>query len=213
MKFKIGDFVRFVEEPIEGHITSFQNNDIIGVTDDSGFEIPVPVNKITLVHGNMRRNDDDDTEKKAAIANAPFIDRGIYQGIAGEQGDGPAKLYFINHTSYDILIVAKEINETKRSGVFAEKILAGNFGQFCYDNFTYVRHWSNYEVQPPGCSMLPYNATSVLQMEFRVTPFDLSHPKEDHAVLATKAWRYGLDKDDENNGWDKLEDHFISRRP
>ena len=41
MKFKIGDFVRFVDEPIEGHITSFLNNELLGVTDDTGFEIPV----------------------------------------------------------------------------------------------------------------------------------------------------------------------------
>ncbi|HLT87335.1 MAG TPA: hypothetical protein VKZ57_07065 [Sphingobacterium sp.] len=213
MKFKIGDFVRFVEEPIEGHITSFQNNDIIGVTDDSGFEIPVPVNKITLVHGNMRRNDDDDTEKKAAIANAPFIDRGIYLGIAGEQRDGLAKLYFINHTSYDILIVAKEINETKRTGVFAEKILAGDFVQFYSANFTNVGKWPNFEIQILRYSMLPHNATSVLQMEFRVKPFDLIHPKENDDLLGTKVWRYELDKPEENIGLDKLKDHFISHRP
>ncbi len=37
MKFRIGDLVRFVDEPIEGHITSMQPNDIVGVTDDTGF--------------------------------------------------------------------------------------------------------------------------------------------------------------------------------
>lgn len=56
MGFKIGDLVRFVDEPIEGHITSFQSNDLIGVTDDTGFEIPVQASKLTLVHGNMRRD-------------------------------------------------------------------------------------------------------------------------------------------------------------
>src|SRR5690606_17869685 len=119
MKFKIGDFVRFVDEPIEGNITSFQDNDIIGVTDDSGFEIPVPVNKITLVHGNMRREDDDiDPIKTTVEIDTPFVQRGIYLGIAGEQKDGLAKFYLINHTSYDVLIAVSEINGTKRTGIF-----------------------------------------------------------------------------------------------
>lgn len=212
MKFKIGDFVRFVDEPIEGHITSFHNKDIVGVTDDSGFEIPVPMNKITLVHGNMRR-DDDEVETKKAIANAPFVERGIYLGITGEQKDGLAKFYFINHTSYDILIVANEINSTKRTGIFADKILARDFVQFYSANFTNVGKWPNFEIQVLRSSMSLHNATPPLHKEFRVKPLDLIHSKENDDLLETKVWRYELDKPEENIGLDKLKDHFISHRP
>lgn len=212
MKFKIGDFVRFVDEPIEGHITSFHNNDIVGVTDDSGFEIPVPMNKITLVHGNMRR-DHDDAEKKAAIPNTSFIERGIYLGITGEQKEGLAKFYFINHTSYDILIVANEINGTKRTGIFAEKMLARDFVQFYSANFANVGKWPNFEIQILRSSMSPHNATPTLHKEFRVKPLDLIHSKEDDDLLETKVWRYELDKPEENIGLEKLKDHFISHRP
>ncbi|MBD1423405.1 hypothetical protein [Sphingobacterium chuzhouense] len=213
MKFKIGDFVRFVDEPIEGHITSFQNDDIIGVTDDSGFEIPVPANKITLVHGNMHRADDLDTGTKVVVANTPFIERGIYIGIAGEEKDGLAKFYFINHTSYDILVVANEINGTKRTGVFAEKILARDFIQFYSANFSNAGKWPNFEIQILRYSMLPHNATSALRKEFRVKPLDLIRSKENDDLLETKVWRYELDKPEENIGLDKLKDHFISHRP
>ncbi|TYR35140.1 hypothetical protein FXV77_14440 [Sphingobacterium phlebotomi] len=212
MKFKIGDFVRFVDEPIEGHITSFHNNDIVGVTDDSGFEIPVPMNKITLVHGNMRR-DDDEVETKTAIPNAPFVERGIYLGITGEQKDGLAKFYFINHTSYDILIVANEINGTKRTGIFADKILARDFVQFYSANFANVGKWPNFEIQVLRSSMSLHNATPPLHKEFRVKPLDLIHSKENDDLLETKVWRYELDKPEENIGLDKLKDHFISHRP
>src|SRR5690606_41575010 len=102
MHFKIGDFVRFVDEPIEGHITSIQDNDIVGVTDNEGFEIPVLKSKITLVHGNTRMPDDD-MEDTAASANQPFIDKGIYSGIGGEQQEGLAKFLSINATSYALL--------------------------------------------------------------------------------------------------------------
>ena len=38
MNYKIGDLVRFVDEPIEGHITAFLKNGLVGVTDETGFE-------------------------------------------------------------------------------------------------------------------------------------------------------------------------------
>ncbi|PRD51240.1 hypothetical protein [Sphingobacterium gobiense] len=213
MKFKIGDFVRFVDEPIEGHITSFQDNDIIGVTDNSGFEIPVPANKITLVHGNMRRDDDEVEKAQVTTVPPPFVERGIYLGIAGEQRDGLAKFFFINHTSYDILITANEINSTKRTGIFAEKISARDFIQFYTANFTNVSKWPNFEIQILRYSMLPHNATTTLHKEFRLKPLDLIHPKENDELLGMKVWRYELDKPEENIGLDKLKTHFISHRP
>lgn len=50
MEYKVGDFVRFVDENIEGYITSIQSDTLIGVTDESGFEIPVLTSKVTKVY-------------------------------------------------------------------------------------------------------------------------------------------------------------------
>lgn len=214
MKFKIGDFVRFVDEPIEGNITSFQDDEIVGVTDDSGFEIPVPVNKITLVHGNMRHEDDDvqDTETKIET-NTPFVARGIYLGVAGEQKDGLAKFYFINHTSFDILITASEISGTKRTGVFAEKVLAKDFAQFYAANFSNIGKWPNFDIQIIRYSRRPHDAVQVIRTTLRVKPVEITSSKENDTVLGEKVWRIELDKPDENIGVDKLKEHFISHRP
>lgn len=214
MKFKIGDFVRFVDEPIEGNITTFLDSDIVGVTDDSGFEIPVPVNKITFVHGNMRHKDDDIDQLKATVdANTPFIKRGIYLGVVGEQNDGLAKFYFINHTSYDVLMTASEINGTKRTGLFAEKVLARDFIQFYTANFSNIGKWPNLEIQILRHSKQPYDAVQMLRKELRVKPMDITHSKVNDDVLGEKMWRFELDKPEENIGLDKLKEHFISHRP
>lgn len=213
MKFKIGDLVRFVDEAIEGHITSFDKDDMVGVTDESGFEIPVPVHKITLIHGNMRRDDDAEVEKPVTSASTPFIEQGIYVGIAGEQKEGLAKFYLINHTSYDIMVVASEINGTKRTGVFAEKIIARDFIQFYAANFKTVGKWPNFDIQILRHSKLPHPAKPALNKEFRVKPLDFIQPKENDDILETKVWRYELDKPEENIGLDKLQNHFISHRP
>ena len=212
MKFKLGDLVRFVDEPIEGHITSFQKNDIVGVTDDSGFEIPVPLNKITLVHGNMRHKDDDVKENTIA-APAQFTERGIYLSITGEQKDGLAKFHFVNYTSYDLLIVVNEIKHTKRIGVFAEKVLAGDFVLFYSANFANVSKWPTLDIQILRFYPQQHNATAPIQKEFRVKPLELIHSKEVEELMGVKAWRYELDKPQEQIGLDKLKDHFISHRP
>ncbi|WP_437920796.1 hypothetical protein [Sphingobacterium sp. LRF_L2] len=212
MKFKIGDLVRFVDEPIEGHITSFQKNDMVGVTDESGFEIPVPLNKITLVHGNMKRDDDEETPNRSQT-NLPFVERGIYLGVEGEQKDGLAKFYIINHSSYDLLIMVSDINGNKRNGLFAEKVLSRDFVQFYSANFTNVGKWPNFDIQILRHSTDAHTATSPIKKEFRVKPLDLINSKEMDEVLEAKVWRFELDKPEENIGLDKLKDHFISHRP
>lgn len=211
MNFKIGDLVRFVDEPIEGHITSFQANDIVGVTDNSGFEIPVLASKVTLVHGNMRREDDEVAE--TPTPNAPFIERGIYVAVEGEQRLGLAKFYLVNHTSYNLLVSISEISGTKRTGLFSEKILKRNFSTFYSANFNQVGKWPNFQVQIIRHSKMFHTATNPIDKEFRVKPMDLILSKEHDEILDTKVWLFELDKPEENIGLNKLKDHFISHRP
>jgi hypothetical protein len=52
MKFKLGDFVRFVDEKREGYVTKIIDSQTLGVTDEDGFEIPVAVSNLTSVHGS-----------------------------------------------------------------------------------------------------------------------------------------------------------------
>lgn len=212
MKFKIGDLVRFVDEPIEGHITSFQPNDIIGVTDDSGFEIPVLASKITLVHGNMRHIDDDDQPIRQT-KDEPFATKGIYLAVSGDQKDALAKFYIINHSSYDLLVSISEINGNKRTGLFGEHILPKDFVQFHTSNFSNVGKWPNMEIQIIRYSREPQQSTRPITKEFKVKPVDLLEHKENDEIVDAKVWRFELDKPDENINMDKLKDHFISHRP
>src|SRR5690606_13692908 len=149
-----------------------------GVTDDSGFEIPVPINKITHVHGDMRREDDIEPTRSSNDIPSPFVEPGIYVGITGHPRAGLPNFYFINHTSYDILIAASEINSTKRIGVFAEKILARDSVQFYSSNFGNVSKWPNFEIQILRFSNTAHIATDILSTAFKVRPMDLHAQKE-----------------------------------
>lgn len=211
MNLKIRDLVRFVDEPIEGHITSFQAGNIIGVTDSSGFELPVLATKVTLVHGNMRREDDEleDTRQKPTV----FIERGIYLAVEGEQRDGLAKFHIVNHSSYDVLIAISEVSALKRTGIFAEKVLRNDHVRFYTANFSAVGKWPAFDIQIIRHTRTTQKPTTPLLKEFRVKPLDLIQSKDHDEILDTKVWRFELDKPEENIGVDKLKSHFISHRP
>lgn len=212
MKYKIGDLVRFVDEPIEGHITSFQKNDIIGVTDESGFEIPVLVTKVTLVHGNMRRQDDE-IETSDVPTDLPFVERGIYLAVEGEQREGLAKFLLVNHSSFELLVSISEISGNKVTGVFAQVIPRQDAVQFYTANFNSVGKWPNFDIQILRYSVQAHTSLPPLRKEFRVKPLDLIQSKDHDDIVDAKVWRFELDKPEENIGLDKLKDHFISHRP
>lgn len=212
MNLKIGDLVRFIDEPIEGHITSMQANDIIGVTDDTGFEIPVLKTKVTLVHGNMRTIEDelDDFPEQA---NLPFVDKGIYIGVAGEQKDGLAKFYIINETSYELLVSVSEVSGPKTTGIFANAVPKHDFAQIYTANFSTVGKWPTFQLQIIRHTRLSQTQTQPISKEFRVKPLDLIVSKERVEMLNDKVWMYEIDTIEEDIGLDKLKSHFISHRP
>lgn len=211
MNYKIGDLVRFVEEPIEGHITSFLGNEMVGVTDDTGFEIPVLLNKITLVHGNMRMAEDD--EPVQVNLNAKFIDKGIYLALTGEQKDGLVKFFLVNETSFELLVAVEEVSGNKRTGIFANIIPAREYNQIYTGNFSAINKWPTMEFQIVRTSRRSHEGKSAIEKTVKVKPLDLINSKEQSEVLPEKAWLFELDKVEENIGLDKLKDHFISHRP
>jgi len=211
MNYKIGDLVRFVDEPIEGHITSFLENGLVGVTDETGFEIPVMQSKITLVHGNMRLEEDD--EPVQVNQNLPFIDKGIFLGLTGEQKEGLVKFYLVNETSYELLVSVSEVNGNKRTGIFANIIPAREYNQIYTANFSAINKWPTLEFQIIRTSRKSYQANSPIEKTIKVKPLELINSKEHSEVLPEKAWLFELDKIEENIGIDKLKAHFISHRP
>ncbi len=212
MNFKIGDLVRFVDEPIEGHITSLQANDIIGVTDETGFEIPVLRSKLTLVHGNMRMPEDD-YEETVVHTNQPFIAKGIFIGIAGEQKEGLAKFYIINETSYELLVSVSELSGTKTIGVFANAVPKHDYAQIYTANFSSVGKWPTFHIQIIRHARSAQVQSQPISKDFRVRPLDLINSKERVEMLNEKVWLYEIDKPEEDIGLDKLKSHFISHRP
>jgi len=122
MKYKLGDFVRFVDEKMEGFVTRIIDDQMIGVTGDDDFEIPVLASKVTSVHGYEPAG----SKGKANIANdvqvpvGEFQTKGVYIGLVNDPKiNSVVHFNLINDTSYQLLVALTTDKQPVYKGEFA----------------------------------------------------------------------------------------------
>src|ERR1700749_4793552 len=106
MQYKLGDFVRFVDEKMEGFVTRIIDDQMIGVTGDDDFEIPVLASKVTTVHGYEANGTKTKAGeiKEVQIPATEFITKGVYLGLTNDaKVNSVMHFYLINDTSYQLL--------------------------------------------------------------------------------------------------------------
>lgn len=120
MKYKLGDFVRFVDERLEGYVTRIIDEQMIGVTVEDDFEIPVPASKVTYVHGHGAASYDEEAEIiTATLPAGEFKAKDVHLAVVPDaKANGLVHLYIINETSY--LLLASVVTD-------AQKTLKGEF--------------------------------------------------------------------------------------
>jgi hypothetical protein len=121
MKFKLGDFVRFVDEKREGYVTRIIDAQTLGVTDEDGFEIPVSVSNLTSVYGHGVVAEEIDAPKPIQV-NVPSvskIENGIYIAVATDNKAGNVVHFYLQNQSPNVLLVSlTSEKKEKYSGLF-----------------------------------------------------------------------------------------------
>lgn len=110
---KLGDKVRFLNEKMEGIITSLKGKNMVGVTVDSDFEIPVLISELLKIDFDDKRENQDNviTEKAVRVSNNnPF---GIFMAFE-RFGESKLQLQFHNNFCEEAVLVIYE----KEAGVF-----------------------------------------------------------------------------------------------
>lgn len=215
MKFKIGDFVRFVDEQGEGYITSIISEDLVGVTDTDGFEVPVLAIKVTSVYGQVGQVEKGVKDEKMNVVavEGPFIADGVSLAITGDQRQGLVEFLLVNETSYDVLF---GFNSVKANEVKGEKngILSPKSAVKIYTaNASTIGNWPLFNFQFLFHAPVLREAKKPLSIDKKIRPADLSASKQQIPLLETKAWVFRLDEAPEGLNTDKLKEHFFSHRP
>ena len=120
MKYKLGDFVRFVDEKMEGFVTRIIDEQMIGVTGKDDFEIPVLASKVTTVHGYQAAG----AAKADATVSEPaftgeFKTGGVYIGCVNDaKASSVVHFYLVNETSFQVMLSLTTENQDHFKGEF-----------------------------------------------------------------------------------------------
>jgi len=215
MTYRLGDFVRFVEEDFEGHITTIISDELVGVTGEDGFEIPVQTSKITKVYGQQSRKeiDFDEEDKKPTVQAGPFVTEGIFLAVTGDQKQNIGSFYLVNETSYDVLVSFSTEKAQQAVGEYAGIIPPKGTQKIYTTKISEVSSWPLFNFKFLFHTSQLRSSKASLEIEKRIKPFDLSDAKKHVPLLNDRAWLFRLDEDEVKIDADKLKESFFSHRP
>ena len=195
MKFKLGDFVRFVDERIEGHITRIIDEQTVAVTDQDDFEIPVLANQITWVHGHM---EESDAAKQADVSTKnpeKFIKKGIYLAVADDQrASAVVHFHFVNQTDYQLLATLKTEKLQKFKGEFSGIIQPQSFVKIYSASLSEMDRWPEFHFQILCYSNTDIDPVKPISIKEKFRAKDFSGAKKQVEMIKQSAWLIQLDE-------------------
>jgi hypothetical protein len=214
MDLKLGDFVRFVDENLEGYVTRIIDKETIGVTDANDFEIPVLATKVTIIHGEIPDNDNIVSNRPKAVAVPEvFVNEGIYLGLVSDQHSvSVAHFHLVNDTSFDLLIGLTTEKAGHFRGEYAGSVLAHSTKKIYSANMSDIQLWPKFKLQ------ILYHTTADVDTPAPILYYeslkgkDLSVSKVDIAQLKAKGWLIRLDPPPAILDVEKLKESFFKGR-
>ena len=210
MKFKLGEFVRFVNERREGYITRIIDESTIAVTDDDGFEIPVLASQVTHVHGKSEVSEDLNKENKTDQPSASFVSNGIFLAVASDKR-GPSVVHFhlINSSSWQLLFTLNSEKKNLFKGEYAGIMKPQSAVQIYSASLNELDLWPKFHIQALLYS--PGNEEMQKPLEFseKFRAKDFSGAKKQHALIDQSAWLIQLDAPEPVIDPEKLKESFF----
>lgn len=194
MKYKIGEFVRFVDERREGYITKIIDESTIAVSDEDGFEIPVLASQVTWVHGKSEITESTPSVTLNTQAPESFINNGIYLAIADDKKIvSVIHFYLLNESSWQVLLSFKTEKHNKYKGEFAGLINPNTAVKVYTASLNELDLWPKFHIQALLFSTIEHEAEKPLIFTDKFKAKDFSGAKKNHRLLDHPAWMIQLD--------------------
>lgn len=191
--FKLGDFVRFVDEKREGYVTRIIDAQTLGVTDTDGFEIPVAISNLTHVHGHV--SSAGGKQQLEIISEEDFKDAGVFLAVATDgKMDAVAHFSLINRSSYQLLVSLKTEQKGIYKGEFGSAVLPKTATQLYSANLANLDLWPTFNFQILFFSLGDQKPKEPLIITRRFKAKDFNSSKEQIPELNKYGWLIELDK-------------------
>ncbi|RZK92043.1 MAG: DNA mismatch repair protein MutS [Pedobacter sp.] len=195
MGFKLGDFVRFVDEKREGYITRVIDAQTFGVTDTDGFEIPVVASNLTHVHGHQASNASISVETNLPIADEEFKENGIFLAVAEDnKASVVAHFTLINRSSYQLLLTLKTDKRGLYKGEFASVVQPKTSTQLYSANLGELDIWPEFVFQVLYFNGGNRKPVAPLNITKKFKAKDFSGSKSQIAEINKYGWIIQLDE-------------------
>jgi hypothetical protein len=193
--FKLGDFVRFVDEKREGYVTRIIDQQTLGVTDTDGFEIPVTISNLTYVHGHSSNATLAQSDDQIVKANEIFKETGIFLAVAEDsKANAVAHFFILNSTSYQLLLTLKTDEKGKYKGEFASIIQPQAHTQIFSANLSDLQIWPEFVFQALYFSTANTKPVLPLHCTKKFKAKDFSGAKKMVSEINKYAWLIQLDE-------------------
>lgn len=195
MNFKLGDFVRFVDEKREGYVTRVIDSQTLGVTDTDGFEIPVAISNLTHVHGHSTNPTVTNENIQIVTTIEDFNEIGIFLAVV-EDHKASSVVHFtlLNRTSYQLLLSLTTDKKGVYKGEFASLVQAKTNSQIYSANLADIEIWPEFIFQILSFTSTNVKPKSPLNIVKKFKAKDFSGAKKEVAGLNRYAWVIQLDE-------------------
>lgn len=193
--FKLGDFVRFVDEKREGYITKEIDELTVGVTDTDGFEIPVAKSNLTYVHGHHSNAETANNAMPLQQVDDKFVSDGIYLAVAEDnKASVVAHFTLVNRTSYQLLLTLKTERGGIYKGEFAGVIQPKTSVKVYTANLGDLDNWPNFTFQTLHFTTTNLKPTAPVEILKRFKSKDFSGSKNLITEIDKYGWLIRLDE-------------------
>ncbi len=196
MNYKLGEFVRFVNERREGFITRIIDESTIAVTDDDGFEIPVLASQVTRVHGKSDFTAIQVNEESTLKQPDQFISNGIFIGITDDKRLGSVVHFnLINASSYQILFTFNTEKNQEFNGECSGQLNPGTMVQLYSASLNELDLWPKFHLQVLLYASGKHEIKKPILFSDKFKAKDFSRTKKHDAILGKEAWMIQIDSE------------------
>ena len=200
MSFNLGDYVRFLNERQEGIVTKIIDSQLVGVTIEKDFEVPVLNSELVLVNRGEKKLTDDLTEPSMLIVEAqkPVISksRGIYLAFTADKAlNYLQEKHILNTTDYHLFIQFYTEKKQVFTGEWAGVIAPKHSAKLASSSLRELEEWPVFHFQVVYLHKGEFEPVSSRLHTLKLKPKQFSLTKKLAPLLSEPAYLFSLDEE------------------
>jgi hypothetical protein len=209
MRYKLGDFVRFVDEKLEGYVTRIIDEQMIGVTVEDDFEIPVLASKVTYVHGHGAESHDEEYIPEAK-PTGEFKSKGVHIAVVADaKANALVHLYIMNETSFQLLAAVTTEQQKQLKGEFAGIVEPNGVAKIYSAKLSDLQLWPKFIFQVLFFTKQNQPSVNPLNISEQFKAKDFSGAKKLVPYIKQQGWMIQLDEPELIIDAEKLKESFF----